>query len=139
MGRTFTGRGCDFSDRAALRGFIEMFVNMHPGMGILVNNAGSILRRPAAEHSDEYWDRIIEINQTAPFTLLRELGRRMIEMGGGKIIFTGSLLTFQGVVECERDRTRLHIDGQHRGLAARSDAQRASSGSHSHRPLGLGG
>ena len=56
----------------------------------------SILRKPAAEHPDEYWDELIEINLSSPFILSREIGRRMVERGSGKIIFTASLLTFQG-------------------------------------------
>jgi len=36
------------------------------------------------------------VNQTAPFILTREIGRRMLEHGSGKVIFTASLLTFQG-------------------------------------------
>jgi 2-dehydro-3-deoxy-D-gluconate 5-dehydrogenase len=62
----------------------------------LINNAGNILRKPAAEHPDEYWDEIMEINLNAPFILAREFGKTMLELGYGKIIFTASLLTFQG-------------------------------------------
>ena len=63
---------------------------------ILVNNAGTIMRKPAAQHSDEYWDQVIETNLTSQFILSRELVKRMLERGSGKIIFTASLLTFQG-------------------------------------------
>ncbi|MCL4142190.1 UNVERIFIED_CONTAM: hypothetical protein GTU68_051018, partial [Idotea baltica] len=63
---------------------------------ILINNAGTIKRAPAAEHSDEYWDEVIEVNLSSQFILSREIGRGMVEQGGGKIIFTASLLTFQG-------------------------------------------
>jgi 2-deoxy-D-gluconate 3-dehydrogenase len=48
------------------------------------------------EHSDEYWDQIIETDLNAQFILSREIGKRMVERGSGKIIFTASLLTFQG-------------------------------------------
>jgi 2-deoxy-D-gluconate 3-dehydrogenase len=95
-GRTFHGYACDFSDRKALYAFIERVVKDHPVIDILVNNAGSILRKPAAEHRDEDWDKIIEINLNSPFVLSREIGKGMIERGSGKIIFTASLLTFQG-------------------------------------------
>ena len=54
------------------------------------------MRKPAAEHPDEYWDKVIDINLNAQFILGREFGNRMIEQGGGKIIFTCSLLSFQG-------------------------------------------
>src|SRR5690606_37783051 len=63
---------------------------------ILFNNAGTILRKPTAEHPDDYWDAVIEINQNSQFILTREIGRDMVKHGGGKIIFTASLLTFQG-------------------------------------------
>jgi len=62
----------------------------------LVNNAGTILRAPAEEHSDVFWDQVIEVNQTAPFILSRELGKEMIKRGNGKIVFTASVLSFQG-------------------------------------------
>jgi 2-deoxy-D-gluconate 3-dehydrogenase len=56
------------------------------------------LRKPAAYHEDELWDEVIEVNLNAQFVLSRDIGRGMIERGAGKIIFTASLLTFQGGV-----------------------------------------
>jgi 2-deoxy-D-gluconate 3-dehydrogenase len=96
LGRNFKGYAADFSDRKALYAFIAGVKADFPRIDILVNNAGSILRKPAAEHPDEYWDKIIEINLNAQFILSREIGKEMVERGGGKIIFTASLLTFQG-------------------------------------------
>jgi len=97
-GRQFTGYTCGFSDRSALNAFIDQLSADHPKIDILVNNAGTIKRAPAAEHADELWDEVIEVNLSAQFILSRAIGRRMIEQGGGKIIFTASLLTFQGGV-----------------------------------------
>jgi 2-deoxy-D-gluconate 3-dehydrogenase len=96
LGRSFSAYRCDLSNREALHAFIEQVNRDHPRIDILVNNAGTILRAPAAEHSDAYWDEVIEVNLSAQFVLSRELGKRMIERGSGKIIFTASLLTFQG-------------------------------------------
>lgn len=96
-GRTFKGYQCDFSNRKSLYSFIEKIKSENPGgIDILVNNAGTIMRKPAAEHSDEYWDKVIEVNQNAQFILTREIGKEMIKRGSGKVIFTASLLTFQG-------------------------------------------
>jgi len=95
-GRKFKGYTCDFSDRNALYAFIEQVKKDYAVIDILVNNAGIILRKPAAEHPDEYWDRVMEINLNAQFILSREFGKEMIQRGSGKIIFTASLLTFQG-------------------------------------------
>lgn len=96
LGRRFSAYQCDFADRAAVRAFADRVNAEHPVIDILVNNAGTILRKPAAEHPDEYWDEVINTNLNAQWTLARELGKHMVERGSGKIIFTASLLTFQG-------------------------------------------
>ncbi len=95
-GKTFSAYQCDFSDRKALYAFIEQVKTDCAKIDILVNNAGTILRAPAVEHTDDLWDKVIEVNQNAQFILTRELGKEMVERGEGKIIFTASLLTFQG-------------------------------------------
>ena len=95
-GRSFRAYQCDLSQRAAVYDFLTQLRQDAPVIDILVNNAGTILRKPAAEHPDEYWDEVLNTNLTAPFILARELGKGMVERGHGKIIFTASLLTFQG-------------------------------------------
>jgi 2-deoxy-D-gluconate 3-dehydrogenase len=97
-GRQFHAYRADLSDRPAIYDLIRAVKAAHPRIDILVNNAGTILRAPAAEHSDEAWDTVLSINLTAPFLLAREFGRDMVERGAGKIIFTASLLSFQGGV-----------------------------------------
>ncbi len=96
LGKKFTGYACDFSDRNALYEFIKEVKSNHPQVDILINNAGTILRKPAAEHPDDMWDKVIEVNQNSQFILTREFGKDMVERGSGKVIFTASLLTFQG-------------------------------------------
>ena len=95
-GRKFTGHACDFSDRAGLRRFIARLESDAPPIDILINNAGIVLREPAATHPDEYWDKVIQVNLNAQFVLSREIGRGMLERGSGKIVFIASLMTFQG-------------------------------------------
>ncbi len=96
LGRAFSGYRCDFSRRDDLYRFIKQVSADHPVIDILVNNAGTVLREPAESHPDDYWDTIIETNLNSQFILSRELGKGMLERGSGKIIFTASLLTFQG-------------------------------------------
>ncbi|QMW04248.1 SDR family NAD(P)-dependent oxidoreductase [Spirosoma foliorum] len=95
LGRTFDGYQLDISNRDALYQFISDVKATHT-IDILVNNAGMIMRKPAAEHPDEYWDKVISVNLDAQFILAREFGKDMIARGSGKIIFTCSLLSFQG-------------------------------------------
>jgi 2-deoxy-D-gluconate 3-dehydrogenase len=96
LGRQFHAYACDFAERPAVYEFIRQVTADFPSIDILVNNAGTILRKPAAEHPDEYWDQIMETNLNSQFVLSREIGKRMVDRGSGKIIFTASLLTFQG-------------------------------------------
>ncbi|MBY0535919.1 MAG: 2-dehydro-3-deoxy-D-gluconate 5-dehydrogenase KduD [Chitinophagaceae bacterium] len=96
LGRNFNAFQADLSNKESIYKFLESVHSKHPIIDILVNNAGTIMRAPAAEHGDDYWDRVIDINLNAPFVLAREFGKKMIEQGSGKIIFTASLLSFQG-------------------------------------------
>ena len=96
LGRSFKAYAADLSNREAVHAFIAKVNAENPVIDILVNNAGTIMRAPAAEHSDEYWDKVLSINLDAPFILAREIGKKMIARGSGKIIFTCSLLSFQG-------------------------------------------
>ncbi|MBE7173250.1 MAG: 2-dehydro-3-deoxy-D-gluconate 5-dehydrogenase KduD [Williamsia sp.] len=95
LGRKFTPYVIDISDRPALYNFIND-VKANHSIDILVNNAGMILRKPVAEHPDEWWDKVISVNLDAQFILTREFGKDMIARGAGKIVFTCSLLSFQG-------------------------------------------
>jgi 2-dehydro-3-deoxy-D-gluconate 5-dehydrogenase len=93
-GDEFPSFRCDFSDREAVYALVEVL----PAIDILVLNAGTIERKPAAEHGDDIRGRVLEVNLTAPFILARKLGRLMVERGAGKIVFVASLLSFQGGV-----------------------------------------
>ena len=96
LGRKFKAYQADFSNRDSLYAFIKQVKADSPRIDILVNNAGTILRNPAAEHSDEFWDEVLEVNLSSQFILSREIGSTMLAHGSGKIIFTASLLSFQG-------------------------------------------
>jgi 2-deoxy-D-gluconate 3-dehydrogenase len=93
-GRAFTGLTVDFADRDAVVTLGELLAGRE--VDILVNNAGTIERAPAAEHPLELWDRVIQVDLSSQFVLTQALGRGMLTRGHGKIIFTASLLSFQG-------------------------------------------
>ena len=96
LGRRFTPYRCDFADRRQTRAFLARVTADFPAIDILVNNAGQIRRSPAVEYPEAYWDELMETNLNAAFLISREIGRRMVDRGSGKIIFIASLLTFQG-------------------------------------------
>ena len=93
-GRTFTAIQTDFADRDAVGALGDRLAGLD--IDILVNNAGTIERAPAADHPLDLWDRVLEINLSSQFVIAQAVGRSMLERGRGKIIFTASLLSFQG-------------------------------------------
>jgi 2-deoxy-D-gluconate 3-dehydrogenase len=93
-GRSFEGFACDFADPAAVDALGSTLAARE--IGILVNNAGTIERAPAADHPLDLWDRVLQVNLSSQFRLTQALARPMLERGRGKIIFTASLLSFQG-------------------------------------------
>jgi len=95
-GRDCWGLRADLADPPAVADLAARLAAWPRPVDILVNNAGTIARSPAAQHADADWDRILQIDLTSQFVLAREIGRTMLDRGRGKILFTASLLSFQG-------------------------------------------
>ncbi|MEK6310464.1 MAG: SDR family NAD(P)-dependent oxidoreductase [Curtobacterium sp.] len=93
-GRSFEARAVDFADRAAVTAFADELRDRR--IDVLVNNAGTIERAPAREHRLELWDRVLEVDLNAQFVLTQAVADGMLERGSGRIVFTASLLSFQG-------------------------------------------
>lgn len=96
LGRDFTGHRVDFADRGAVTRFAEGVAAGPRTVDILINNAGTIRRAPAAEHSLDWFDEVLEVDLASGFVLSQILGRGMLAAGYGRIVFTASLLSFQG-------------------------------------------
>jgi 2-deoxy-D-gluconate 3-dehydrogenase len=87
----------DFADPAVPARLVQDAEAALGPIDLLVNNAGTIRRAPAAEHGDEDWDLVLAVDLSAAFRLTREVGKRLIARGApGKIINIASLLAFQG-------------------------------------------
>jgi 2-deoxy-D-gluconate 3-dehydrogenase len=86
----------DVGDAQACARLVEETVQHFGNIDILVNNAGIIRRSPAAEHSEEDWKAVIDVNLSSVFRLSQHAGRHMLAQGSGKIVNIASLLTFQG-------------------------------------------
>lgn len=96
IGRGFTPYQCDMGNRDDVHALVGSLARLHPRIDILVNNAGMISRSPALNHGEEAWDQTLEVNLTSQFILAQALGRGMVEVGFGRVIFIASLLSFQG-------------------------------------------
>jgi 2-dehydro-3-deoxy-D-gluconate 5-dehydrogenase len=95
-GRTFEAIRADFADPAAVRVLADDLARRERPVDILVNNADTIRRAAAAEHSEDDWNLVLQVNLSAQFALAKAVGATMVRRGHGKIIFTASLLSFQG-------------------------------------------
>jgi NAD(P)-dependent dehydrogenase (short-subunit alcohol dehydrogenase family) len=63
---------------------------------VLVSNAGAGFAAPLAETSDDDWARMLELNLTAPFRLVRRVLPRMVERGWGRIVVVASVVAKRG-------------------------------------------
>jgi 2-deoxy-D-gluconate 3-dehydrogenase len=89
-------RSGDVCDKAVCRMLVDDTVSSFGSIDILFNNAGTILRAPAAEHSEEFWSTVIDTNLNAVWFISQYAGRRMLAQRHGKIINTASMMSFQG-------------------------------------------
>ncbi|KRE41173.1 2-dehydro-3-deoxy-D-gluconate 5-dehydrogenase KduD [Paenibacillus sp. Soil522] len=96
LGRKAITIQADIADRTKLAGIIERTVDELGRIDVLVNNAGIIRRTPAAEHSYEDWQDVLDVNLNSVFLLSQLAGKHMIEQGSGKIINIASMLSYQG-------------------------------------------
>jgi NAD(P)-dependent dehydrogenase (short-subunit alcohol dehydrogenase family) len=75
----------DLGDRAGT----DRFVGELAAVGrvdILVNNAGIAESAPLDKTDDALWDRVMELDATAPFRLTRVLAPAMIASGWGRVV-----------------------------------------------------
>lgn len=98
LGRRCEVRRLDLADAAAAEAFGAELARHDPPIDILINNAGTIRRAPAAEHSRADWEHVLATDLGNQFLLTRPIGRSQVARGYGKIIFTASVLSFQGGV-----------------------------------------
>src|SRR5437899_3138 len=73
---------CDLTDRAAA----DRMTGELGRVDILVNNAGVAESAPLEKPSDAMWDRILELDATSPFRVMRALVPHMVAAGWGRIV-----------------------------------------------------
>ncbi|MGA9401970.1 SDR family NAD(P)-dependent oxidoreductase [Haladaptatus sp.] len=87
----------DVTDGDSLESLVERTVEEFGSLDVWVNNAGINIRGPAEEMAMEDWQKVIDVNLTAPFRGAQLAGRQMIEQGtGGAIINISSMMGEQG-------------------------------------------
>ena len=66
-------------------------------IGILINNAGVHLKKPALETTDAEFALVLQTHLNGAFALTRELGGRMVARRTGSVIFTASMASLMGI------------------------------------------
>ena len=79
QGEAFT---LDLLDRKAT----DAFISEAGTIDILVNNAGAAESAPLDKMTDEIWDKIMEIDATAPYRLIRGFAPKMVKAGWGRVV-----------------------------------------------------
>ena len=63
---------------------------------VLVLNAGAATSAPLSRTTDEDWARMLDLNLTAPFRLLRRALPGMVEQGWGRVVAVASIAAKRG-------------------------------------------
>jgi short-subunit dehydrogenase len=89
-------RTVDLADVAAARALAEAVLAERGPVDVLVNNAGSSLRRPVADHKPADVERLAAINYLGPIALTLGLLPGMLERGGGHVVQVSTIGTLTG-------------------------------------------
>jgi 2-deoxy-D-gluconate 3-dehydrogenase len=97
-GRTGHALQCDLSklDEEKAASLADQARSALGGLDILVNNAGIIRRAEALDHAFEDWRAVLSTNLDSAFLLSQAAARIMAKAGGGAIVSTASVLSYQG-------------------------------------------
>jgi 2-dehydro-3-deoxy-D-gluconate 5-dehydrogenase len=93
-GRRFRGIACDLADRRQTERLCSALAD--EPIDVLFGNAGTFHRAPILEQDPDDWDRVLEVDLTSAYLLARAVVPGMIERGHGRVVFTASMLSFQG-------------------------------------------
>jgi glucose 1-dehydrogenase len=83
--------GADVSRREEVEHMVSRVVEEFGRLDIAVCNAGIEVKRPFLEVTDDEWNAVIAVNLYGAFVTSQAAARRMVEQGGGKLIYTSSV------------------------------------------------
>jgi len=90
----------DVTDRPAVDAMVARLDTDGWPVDILVNNAADLTLGDGLDCTDDDWDRVLDVNLTAPFRLSRDFGRAMARNGWGRIVNIGSIAGEKALPGC---------------------------------------
>ena len=79
------------------RRVVESAIEQLGQLDVLLNAAGTAIRRPAEEMTEEQFERQVNVNLRGTYFACQAAGRHMLERGSGSIVNIGSLTTSFGL------------------------------------------
>ncbi len=86
----------DVTDSNSCRAMVSDVMRHFGRLDVLVNNAGTNIRRQPQEYTIEEWQTVIDTNLTGAMLCCQLAYPLMVEKGGGKIINIGSMMSIFG-------------------------------------------
>jgi 2-deoxy-D-gluconate 3-dehydrogenase len=86
----------DVTDEAAVARLVKTTLERFGRIDVLINNAGTNIRKSLHEYSLDEWHRVMNTNLTSAFLCSREVYPAMKRAGGGKVINIGSMMSIFG-------------------------------------------
>ncbi|MGH7323221.1 MAG: SDR family NAD(P)-dependent oxidoreductase [Candidatus Rokuibacteriota bacterium] len=86
----------DVTDEASVGALVRQTTERWGRIDVLVNNAGTNIRKPAHDLALTDWQRVIDTNLTSAFLCARAVHPVMKAAGSGKIINIGSMMSIFG-------------------------------------------
>jgi len=87
----------DVTDIGATEGLVKSVEAEHGPLTILVNNAGTTLKKPAEEMTEGEFAQVMDVHVTGAFSMSRWAGRGMLERGHGSMVFIASMASIFAV------------------------------------------
>ena len=85
------GFACDVRSSEAINDVVGLALEAFGDVSILVNNAGIGDLRPMHTVDDKLWHRVLDVNLTGTFSMMRSIVPHMLESGRGAIVNNASL------------------------------------------------
>lgn len=86
----------DVCQESAVRDMVAQTLHAFGRVDILINNAGTNIRKPPEELSAAEWHTILDTNLSSAFLCSQAVYAPMVRAGGGKIINNGSMFSLFG-------------------------------------------
>jgi NAD(P)-dependent dehydrogenase (short-subunit alcohol dehydrogenase family) len=90
------GVSADVTDPSQLEAAVAQVEGEWGPIEVLVSNAGAGFAAPLVDTSDDDWSRMLELNLTAPFRLVRRVLPGMLDAGWGRIVVVASVVAKRG-------------------------------------------